>query len=305
MMLGVRACAESILEVLPHTRDFQEFLSMGYSPEQAASHLLAREFEGQLDTETWAPPLLKVKESNAIDNERRFQKNQELCNRYLQLSGYSLESSPDGNGKLLWRVKRPDGQYTPWFPSYGFAVNSLVGNVKTRFLQMGRGELQKNIERAYRYASNGNRAFYMGLMYALAPGKFTGFDHLGRVATDDLRSLWMGDSTMYPMGLEYAEDRAKWNRQKGAQRLPHLKDVGDGKDSFLASHRRVETPLTLAKLRFFVYWNRMLSSGWVTPENWRRISMITFWIRGVRSRSTSGIRTGRGAVRCSGCIRTA
>ncbi len=266
LIVGVRACAEAILEMLPHTRDFQELLSMGYSPEQAASHILAREFEGQLDADTWAPPLLKVKDSNAIDNQRRFRKNQELCNRYLQLSGYSLESSPDGNGKQLWRVKRPDGQYTPWFPSYGFAVNSLVGNVETSFLHMGRGELQKNIERAYRYASNGNRAFYTGLMYALSPGKFTGFDHLGRVATDELRSLWMGDSTMYSMGLEYAEDRAKWNRQKGIQWLPNLKDAGDGKDSFLASHRRVESPLSLAKLRFFVYWNRMLSSGWVTPE---------------------------------------
>ena len=67
-----RACAEAILEMLPHTRDFQELLSMGYSPEQAASHLLTREFEGQLDADTWSPPLLKVKESNAIDNERRF-----------------------------------------------------------------------------------------------------------------------------------------------------------------------------------------------------------------------------------------
>ena len=267
ILLGFRACVESIVQLLPHTEDFQELLSTGYSPEQAASHLLAREFKGQLDSDTWSPPLLNLRDANAIDNQRRFRKNQELCNRYMQLSGYGLESSPDGNGKLLWRIKRPDGQYTPWYPFYGLAVNSLVGNVKTKFLQMGRGQLMQNIERAYRYATNGNRAFYAGYLYPLPPGKFTGFDHLGRVAADELRALWQGDSTMYSMGLEFEEKHAKWKRVKGTQRLPLLKDIQDGKDSFLAVPRRVETPVSLAKLRFYVYWSRMLSSGWVSPES--------------------------------------
>lgn len=267
ILLGFRACVESITQLLPHTQDFQELLSMGYSPEQATSHLLAREFKDQLEPGIWSPPLLNLKDANAIDNQRRFKENQELCNRYMQLSGYGLESSPDGTGKQLWRIKRPDGHYTPWLPSYGLAVNSLVGNVKTKFLQMGRGQLMQNIERAYRYASNGSRAFYMGYMYPLAPGKFTGFDHLGRVAADELRALWQGDSTMYTMGLEFEENHAKWKRFKGTQRLPLLKDIKDGNDAFLAFPRRVETPLSLAKLRFYVYWNRMLSSGWVSPES--------------------------------------
>ena len=265
-ILGGESLGAAWLMCVPHTADFQELLSMGYSPEQAITHLLCREFGENLDSATWNPGLLSSKDVNAIDNKRRFARNQEMCNNYMRLSGYGLENSPDGNGKTLWRIMRPDGQYTPWFPSYGYVVNSLVGNARVRFMQMGGGELAANIERAYRSMTNGKRAFYAGFMYPLAPGVFTGFDHLGRVAADELRSLWMGDSTHYTMGLNYEEDKVKWSRLKGKHWLPRLKDIRDGNDSYLAYPRHVETPVTLARLRFFVYWNRLLSSGWVSPE---------------------------------------
>jgi hypothetical protein len=265
-ILGGESLGSAWLMCVPHTADFQELLGMGYSPEQAVTHLLCREFGDNLDSSTWNPGLLNLKEANAIDNKRRFARNQEMCNNYMRLSGYGLERSPDGNGKELWRIMRPDGQYTPWFSSYGQVVNSLVGNARIRFMQMGRGELSASIERAYRSMTNGKRAFYAGYMYPLAPGAFTGFDHLGRVATDELRSLWMGDSTHYTMGLNYEEDKAKWSRLKGKLWLPRLKDIRDGNDSYLVYPRHVETPVTLARLRFFVYWNRLLSSGWVSPE---------------------------------------
>ena len=264
--LGLYANAEGLLAILPHSPDFQELLSSGFSPEQAVSHLMRRELENHLDPEIWMPQQLTPGEANRIDNRRRFDINQPLIDRYMKLTGYGLESSPDGQGKQLWRIRRPDGEYTPWFSSYGLAVNSLVGNAKTLFLQMGRGQLTDNIQRSYRYMPGGGRLFYAGYMYPLSRNKFTGFDHLGRVATDELRTLWTGDSTHFTMGLDYEEDKAKWNRLKGARWMPLLKSVNDGHDSFLVYPRRVETPLTLARLRFFVYWNRLLSSGWVSPE---------------------------------------
>lgn len=266
IMLGVRACGESLVQLMPHSEDFQELLSQGFSPEQAVPHLLKRELAEHYVPELRDADPLTAKARNKIDTERRFEINKHACNLYMLLSGYGFENTTDGEGKQLWRIKRPDGRLTPWFPAFGMAVNSMVNNVKTRFLPLGKGLLEENIAKSYRYSIDGTRTFYDGYMFRLPVGRFTGFDHMGRVAIDDLSARWLGDSTLYSMGLEFAPDKKKWGRLRGDVRLPGIKEIKDGNDGYLVKMDKVETPLSLARKRFFVHWHRLLTSGWITPE---------------------------------------
>ncbi len=267
LMMGLRSCAEILVEALPHSADFQTLLSMGYSPEDAFGYLLKRNFEGHYNADTWNPPDLDASQRNDLDNRRRLESNAESCAQYMKLSGHRLESSRDESGKKLWHIRQPNGQYTPWFSSYGLALNALMGQVRTLFLPMGKQAIREMMEKGYRYASNGKTSFHMNFLYPRPGRKFTGYDHLSSIATRELISRWLENSTMYPMGLEFAAGYKKWKKLRGDMLDSDTKLIQDGSDSYLTKLKRVETPLSLAHMRFLVYWHRLLSSDWVTPED--------------------------------------
>lgn len=266
IMLGFRTCAEVLLDIIPHSADFQELLHLGYSPEDSFTHLLQREMQGNYGTEVWNPQKLGAAQRNDTDNMQRLAGNKNTVGRYMLLSGRQLESSPDGTGKTLWRMTRPDGTKTLWFPSQAMVVNSMAGNARTLFLPTGKGLLLDNIRNSYRYTPQGKGFFHAAFMYPPQPRKFTGFDHLASTASRDLCSLWLGDSTLYPIGLEFAANMKKWNKFRGAALQYSMKPIPDGNDGYLVKTRRTETPLSLARTRFRIYWLRQLSSGWVEPE---------------------------------------
>lgn len=267
LSLGMRACMETLVDLMPHSADYQELLAHGYSPDMVGAHLLAQEFGDHLDAATWNPQRLDPSMRHTEDNALRFTQNEQLCNRYLQFSGRRLESTPDGQGGQLWRLQRPDGEPTGWFASKEEAVNSLAGNVMNLFLPMGDGNLMKTMRRAYRVESTGKPIFLKSMMNKVPAASFSVFDHMGRMAADDLYRHWLQNSTQYSMGLDFAADKGKWARSKGRFLNYGIKSQKGDPESFLLNRRKVETPLSLAKARFFVYWHRMLTSGWVSPES--------------------------------------
>ena len=265
IMLGLRSCAGVIMDVMPHTGDFQELLTMGYSPEAAFAHLLHREMKEHINPDIWNPPALTSKQRNDVDNMRRYNHNKNLFARYEALSGNHLESSPDGSGKVLWRAKRPDGRYTPWLPTVGLVVNSVAGNVRSKFLPMGKNLLVDNVRKAYRNTGLGKGYFLMSFLYPFDKRSFSGFEHMASTASRDLCSRWLGDATQYTMGLEFVSSSKKWLKHKGTKLETDVKQMLGSPDAYLVKQRRMETPLSLARLRFLIYWHRMLSSDWVEP----------------------------------------
>ena len=262
IMLGLRSCASVLMDVIPMTPDFQELLKLGHSPEDAFSHLLYREMKSHIDPEIWNPPALPDKTSEPASHAGR----EKLFAAYEMMSGNHLESSPDGSGKMLWRARRPDGKYTPWLDSPAQVVNSVSGNVQTRFLPVGTNLLLENIRQAYGKSEPGSRYFLHAFVNPPPNRIFTGFEHLGQSATRDLCSLWLGNATQYSLGLEFAATDMKWNRHKGRRVEAGVKNREDSHDAYLAKQGKMDTPLSLARLRFLVYWQRMLSSGWVDAE---------------------------------------
>ncbi len=266
IIVGVRACAEALMEIIPHTRDFQDALTMGYAPEDIYAHLLRREFVGSLNPKVWdAKPLSEIT-PNMGDNRSRYLQNKNVMLRYSELSGCDLENTPDGHGGKLWRIRRPDGRYTQWFDSPGHALNSLVGNAELSFLPMRKGQLFQEMRRGM-VKDDLNRVSYLRRrMFAMNQRAFLGYDHLCNTATRELFAQWMGDSTLFKVGLDFVREFKTW-KKAGGQRLDYnlkLKDSED--DQYLVHFNRPLTPLSLAQLSFRAYWNRMLTSGWVPAE---------------------------------------
>ncbi len=265
VMLGFHACGEMLLEVIPQTEDFQELLNMGYTPSDAMTHILSREFGPHLLPEIWKHKPLDVAGRNKVDNEFRLKKAASQLKYYTELTGNKLESSPDGSGKELWRIKRPDGQYTPWLPAPGYALNSLSGHTMMYYLPMGGKSFFEDLMKCYHYDPVGRSHFFLRHLYSQNSRKFTGFDHLGQTATRDLRTLWLGDATHYSMGLDYVADARTWSRKTGKLLGEHIKHQAP-ETGYILRLNEVETPLNLSRIRFQVYWHRLLSSGWVKPE---------------------------------------
>lgn len=265
-LVSARACGESLLELLPHTRDFQTLLSMGFKPEEAYSHLLHREFKEHVDSSIWNPVVLNRKMANASDNITRLEKSKKSFADYLALSGYQMENTTDANGKELHRIMCPDGRYSPWMRGPAHVVNTMVGNVQTSFLPWGHDMLLKNMQGSYKTDVWNKRVFERRRMFPLSMDRFVGFDHLGNTAARDLCALWLSDSTQYGVGLEFSLNDEHWKRYKGKKVNAYTKEIEPETGMYLVRHGQIITPMDLIKSRFSTYWHRMMISGWVSPQ---------------------------------------
>ena len=254
IMLGMRHCAESLIELLPHTDTFQAYLANGCSPEHAYAAVLQQEFRNLLDPAVWEevplPAAAAPRESH-----------QHMLSAYSAVSGHAPESSPDGAGGLLWRIRRPDSRYTAWYADVDQAVNELVGNVRLMFLPQGRSNLTEQIRELYR----GGRSYFRDRRL-LHPGEFlTGFERLGRESVRELQDFWQSRATRFGLGLEFVPDLSRWLGLPGTRRGPFLKSTDMATQQYATNLSYMVDPLELAQQRCLVYWNRQLLSGWVSP----------------------------------------
>ena len=259
ILLGLRHCAESLIALLPHTDRFQALLNNGDTPGGAIVKILRHEFKDHIDDRVWPAAEFSSRSVPAPAEE--------VIEAYRTISGYDFESSPDGKGNRLWRLMRPDGRYTFWYADKAGAVNELVGNVQLMFLTQGRYNLAEMIQHG------GSRqgaplGIYRARRLPRKDDRLTGFENLGADAAGELCSLWLGKATHYGVGMGLSPDFRTWHRQPGRLLVPFkLKEAEAPDSAHVVQNAHVYTPLHLARYRFLVYWNRMLGSGWVTPQS--------------------------------------
>lgn len=267
IMLGLRACGESLMDILPHTKDFQTFLTQGMTPEEAYKQILRRELGDHLDPKVWKPELPGKNQVDDGDNRYRLNANMPIMHRFLALTDYKFEHTSDGKGGKLWRLKGPDGQYTDWFAEPMHLVNSVVGNVETSFLRFSKNALEEEMARGIWKDPASHRSYYWRRRaFKHSDTEYTGFDHLGSTAARDLCTQWLGDSTLFGVGLEFAQDNKNWVRHHGRRLNGDMKVLHEDTNRYLVRYRHPMTPLSLVRYRCFAYWNRLLTSGWVTPD---------------------------------------
>lgn len=258
IMLGMRHCAESLIDLLPHTDRFQALLNNGASPGAAIMKIFRQELREHID-ESVCPP---------VDIPRRTVQAppEAVIGSYRAISGHDFESSPDGRGGLLWRLKRPDDRYTFWYADKAGAVNELVGNVQLMFLPQGQMNLAEMMRQGGSLRGR-PQGIYRAHLLPQSGDRLTGFENLGNEATGALSALWLGRATHYGLGLELSPDFRNWLRQPGRSLDYYkFKQSESPARSHVVQQPHLYTPMHLAQSRFLVYWNRLLSSGWVSPQ---------------------------------------
>ncbi len=263
ILLGMRNCAESLMALLPYTDRFQALLSNGENPASAFGLLLRHEFAPHIDQSVWKPASA-AQAGQGLEHPAG--RNSRLLDIYTRVSGHAPESSPDGKGGRLWRIMRPDGRYTLWYPEQAQAVNELVGNVELMFLPHGRHHLAEQLQLG-EYRAHMPGGIYRTHTLPRETDRLTGFELLGAEATGELAARWHGNATLYGPGLEMSPDFWNWQRVPG-----RTLDFGQLKESVtpaayhVVQERYLRTPLQMVRARFLVYWNRLLTSGWVSPQ---------------------------------------
>lgn len=258
---GMRACANTLIDLLPMMDDFQTALARGMTPAQAYHHLLVRELAFD-PSKVSGYPLQKLSSQRNITPLMNTKLNFDKCGLYGQLTGNVFESAAGENGRTYWRLKRPDGSYSRWHETCDQAANDVAANAALSFMAFGDGA---NV-RWQRLGSK--REFDIRSLPLAGEGVFSGYDQLCSQALNDLSRFWYANGTRVqpgmffktPYGSRFRGLRGKdgitpWVREKDAL----------GQELYFDRYT-VATPLALAHSRFRAWWSRALGSGLVDAK---------------------------------------
>lgn len=262
LVSGLRSCADALIDLLPYTNDFQTALSRGLSPTAAYTNILTRELaltEKEID-------LKKIKLGADFENvtpmHRYTAENADAFKIYSQLTGYGIERSLGEDSTPYSRTRRPNGSLTHWHLQDEHAVNDVAGNAALLFLPFG--SYRGNISELY---SQGDNTINLLNRPTAGQKDYTGYDQLCSVARYELSRLWLENLTQAQPGLHMERmHRYLRNRQLRDAAAPHVVQDADRVDRYKVDDISQATPLSMAQGRFYVYWQRMLNSGFVTPE---------------------------------------
>lgn len=257
---GLKREMKKLMRYLSYTDEFQSVLSRGYSLRHAYAHLLHRELK--FEDKTWLPDALrKAPAENAeLSDETRL-----AFQRYCDLTGAELESSRGENRQLWWRVRRPNGQMTPWHPTREQAVNDVVAGVRLHFLPLEGDDPD----------STPLPAATMAETQEFPNADFTrlnGFDQLCRLATNDLKRSWLQDATRQAPSLQltYPADKTalEVRDRQAAGVQPAMEQEGNFKVPMHLTWdtRTAQTPYSLMMGHLNAQWQRRINVGYVSAQ---------------------------------------
>lgn len=256
IMTGMRACANTLIDLLPMMDDFQTALARGMTPGQAYHHLLVRELEFD-PSAIEGYPLDKLAEQRNVTPLANTKRNMGLCQVYTKLTGYDFESSPGEDGRTYWRLKRPDGTYSRWHYSCDQAANDVAFNAALTFMAFGDGA---NVRWQRSGASS---RFDLSSIPVAGSDAFSGYDQLCSQAVGDLSQFWFENGTRLQPGMRFTlPEGARFSGVRGKDGItPWIRETDMRGQTLYFDSFTVASPLALAQGRFLTWWNRALSSG--------------------------------------------
>lgn len=253
---GLRACANTLIDLLPLMDDFQTSLSRGMTPAQAYHHLLVRELEFDPSAVN-GYPIQKLEAQKNVTPLMNTKRNYDLCQLYTQLTGNDFESSPGEGGRTYWRLKRPDGSYSRWHETCDQAANDVASNTALTFMAFGDGA---NV----RWQRSGAKDTFDISQLPLAPeSEFSGYDQLCSRALNDLSRFWYANGSRIQPGMYFRTPYgSRFRGMRGKDGItPWVREKGDLGQNLYFDRYTVATPLALAHSRFRSWWSRALASG--------------------------------------------
>lgn len=266
--LGLTSAVRGLYELIPHMEDFQTMMSRGYSPLGAYAAILERELKPAADSAAWKPEGWEtlVTRASEEDMQKYTADNMRKMQLYEQLTGRNAEMVTKSSGEPLWRIRRPDGTPTRWHESAEHVANDMAYVYSLRLGMPYAKEVY-----ADRLAENMrvNGPDFAGL---LAPQRrrISTHDALGCIALNDLHAQWMSSAATMQPGLKYHHRELPGlfagRRYDGVAAMMRPGEKREPSSHYLLDPKRTVNPLNLIFARAQVYWQRMLDSGAVTPD---------------------------------------
>lgn len=253
---GMRACANTLIDLLPLMDDFQTALSRGMTPAQAYHHLLVRELDFNPDLVS-DYPIQQLEAQKNVTPLMNTKRNFDLCRLYTQMTGNGFESSPGEGGRTYWRLKRPNGSYSRWHETCDQAANDVASNTALDFMVFGDGA---NV----RWQRSGAKGTFDISELPLADeSEFSGYDQLCSRALNDLSRFWYGNGSQIQSGMFFKTPHgSRFRGMRGKDGItPWVREKGNSGQDLYFDRYTVATPLALIHSRFRSWWGRALDSG--------------------------------------------
>lgn len=257
LISGLHIGVDSLISLLPRTSDFQTALTRGLSPAEAYTYILNRDL-GQSEKINSTPgedirnitPMAEYTRHNAGQFEV-----------YSQLSGTAIEHTTGEDSMTYSRSKRPDGSYTHWHEQDAYVMNDVAGNAALLFAPFGH---HKNMLELHTHDGKNVNLLNKPEVGSM---EFTGYDQLCSLAKHELGELWMEKATDMQPGLQMERMRRFFRSTRDNDGVtPMIHEVGYPGNKYKVDILSDATPLSMAQARFYVYWQRMINSGYITPE---------------------------------------
>ena len=261
LVSGLRSCSDALMDLLPYTRDFQTALSRGLNPAGAYSLILNREF-GLPHEQTQTENSQHSKDvPNVTPMLQYTRENAEAFKLYSQLSGHSIERARGDDSVAYSRTRRPDGTLTHWHEQDLHVMNDVAGNASLLFLPFGshRGNITQL------YTKDGTDLNLLRRPYT-EPGAYTPYDQLCNIARHELSRLWLENLPDVQLGLHMKRIHRYLLRKQHDPLKPLIEEFDNDMYRYGVDPLSQATPLSMALARFCIYWQRMLHSGLVSPE---------------------------------------
>lgn len=258
---GLKAHTDALIDLLPLTTDFQTALTRGLSPAAAYVTILNRELalpEGQLQLDD-------IKLSKDIKNITPMLQytweNTSRFNTYCQLSGNTIERTLGGDTASYSRICRPNGALTHWHSQDEHVMNDVAGNAALLFLPFGH-----NFDMINLHTQNGSDVNLLNTKPA-DDTVYTPYDQLCSQAREELIQFWNDNITDIQPGLRLERMRKFVRVKKMSDGItPLVYEDGEPGHNYKIDDFTQATPLSVAQGRFYVYWQRVINSGILTPE---------------------------------------
>lgn len=253
--VGLRSCAKTLYQLLPHTDDFQTALSRGCTVPQAYALLLRRELGDDLPKD-WRADLLEGAGELARPNPQYA----DMFDLYQRLTGCGAVCATGEDGRTYWRIRRPDGRYTRWHEEEFMAVNDLVSNSLLNFLPTGEDTLHVLEHGVPDTLAN------LHTMVKNDRTSFTGFDQACSVALQELSRRWLESASLYPVGMDVERVRFRLRGDSYEDGITPVQRGKNDAENTTIDRWSMATPLALLEARMGNYWRRMFNSRLITPR---------------------------------------
>lgn len=250
-----RVCAAVLRDFLPMSEQFQTELSNGKTPQQAFANFLENELGvDSLLPENQQPLTLSVqRRAYEENNARRVQ-------LYMDMTGHSIESVAGDDGNTYYRLMKPDGHYSPWYPEQRQLQNAIASSADLMFMPMG---TRADALFVQKFESPDS---VLSLPSAEAM-EYSGYDQLCAIALQELAYSWLQDASTLQPGM-FRSYKLSFGRSLNRRSLERpIIFHNPGSMDYGADHYCTMTPLGLALARFTIYWARQLNSGIISAEH--------------------------------------